>query len=258
METMKRVSGTIPLRSGHGVALLLATVSLACSCRGSGGLKAGPAPSQTVPTFASKIRIVPGLAEPLVTTKATTDAEDRDLAEATEGRDGALPPLIVFLATHPHSGWNAAVHTNLGLAYYQQGFFTKAIRSFEAAWKEGRDARDFRAKALVDRAFGELAKMYARVGRLPELDNLLAQTGERSIQGGASELLTGAKEGAWTMRHNPGISFLCGPKALRNLLEALGAKPAALAVADAARSGERNRPTDDVVTAARLRVTQVA
>ena len=40
------------------------------------------------------------------------------------------------------------------------------------------------------------------------------------------------------MRHDPGISYLCGPKALRNVLETLGATPAAIAVVDAARSGE--------------------
>lgn len=217
-------------------ALLLAASLLGCANRTPPD--AGTARPAMVPTFASKIRAVPGLAEPLVSTAATSDAEDQALARATAGHDGAAAPLVAFLAAYPHSGWSAAIHTNLGLAYYQRGFFSKAIAAYEAAYREGRAATDFRARALVDRAIGELARMHARVGHLAELDALTAEIGDRPIQGGAAELLTGAREGAWTMHHNPGISYLCGPKALRNVLETLGAAPRALAVVDEARSGE--------------------
>jgi RHS repeat-associated protein len=192
----------------------------------------------TAPFFTSKVRVVPGLAEPLVTTKPTTEDEDLALAQATEGRDGAEGPLLAFLAAHPDSGWNAAIHTDLGLAYYRGGFFSKAIASYEAAWKEGREAADFRARALVDRALGELAKMHARVGHQAELSALIAEVGDRPIEGGAAELLTGAKEGSWTMSHNPGISYLCGPKALENVLHVLGAAPEAIATVESARSSE--------------------
>ena len=229
-------------QDGWKAAVTLAVLGVAaisaCSKKGEVSGGGDPARSATRPFFMSKMRIVPGLTEPLVTTKTTTESEDRALADATEGRDGATDALLAFLAAHPDSGWNAAIHTNLGLAYYRQGFFSKAIAAYEAAWKEGRAATDFRAKTLVDRAVAELAKMHARVGHLAEVDALIADIGDRSIQGGASELVTGAREGAWTMRHNPGIAFLCGPKALRNLMETLGTTPAALKVVDAARSGE--------------------
>jgi RHS repeat-associated protein len=243
--------GSKPLRSCAATArrgvtffssklvLLVTLVLAACSSGGGGSLRDSLTPSAgSAPAFTSKLRIVPGLAEPLVTTKATTEAEDRDLDQATSGRYGAEAPLLAFVAGHPDSGWNAAIHTNLGLAYYRQAFFSKAVAVYEAAWKEGREATDFRAKTLVDRAVAELAKMHARVGHLKELDALIAELGDRSIQGGASELITGAKEGAWTMRHDPGVSYLCGPKALGNVLETLGASPAAVALAEAARSGE--------------------
>ncbi len=221
------------------LVLLVALMLAACSSGGGGSVRGSlPLPAGSVPAFTSKLRIVPGLAEPLVTTKATTEDEDRDLGQASAGRDGAEAPLLAFVAAHPDSGWNASIHTNLGLAYYRQGLFSRAIAAYEAAWKEGREATDFRAKTLVDRAVAELAKMHARVGHLKELDALVAEIGNRPIQGGASELITGSKEGAWTMRHSPGISYLCGPKALRNVLETLGATPAAIAVVDAARSGE--------------------
>lgn len=228
------------------VGVFAGMVFLGCARGGQGDVEMGRSAAQGGPTFTSKMRIVPGLAEPLVTTKATTEEEDRALEAATAGRDGAIEPLVAFLAAHPDSGWSAAIHTDLGLAYYRLGYFSKALASYESAWKAGRTATDFRAKTLVDRAVGELAKMHARVGHLTELDALLAQVGDRSIQGGSSELITGAREGAWTMRHNPGISYLCGPKALRNVMEKLGAKPSALAVVDAARSGEHGFTLEQV------------
>jgi hypothetical protein len=92
---------------------LITTLLTACANREEARLQQTHLPSSIVPTFTSKIRIVPGLAEPLVTTKATTEAEDMALAEATESRDGATAPLVAFLASHPDSGWNAAIHTNL-------------------------------------------------------------------------------------------------------------------------------------------------
>jgi RHS repeat-associated protein len=219
--------------------LLAATALVACArAGGRGAMEQGMAAPGSAPAFRSKLHIVPGLAEPLVTTKATTEAEDHDLDEATSGHDGAEAPLLAFVAGHPDSGWNASIHTDLGLAYYREGFFSKAIAAYESAWREGREATDFRAKTLVDRAVAELAKMHARVGHLKELDALLAAIGNRPIQGGAAQLITGAREGASTMRHSPGISYLCGPKALRNVLETLSASPAAIEAVDAARSGE--------------------
>lgn len=240
-----RRGGIVRSQAMHSVAVgavVLGAVLVGCANRApsSAGIGAGAGGERpaVVPGFASKIMAVPGLAEPLVSTAATSDIEDRALAEATAGRDGAAAPLLAFLAAYPHSGWSAAIHTDLGLAYYQQGYFSKAIAAYDAAYREGRGATDFRARALVDRAIGELARMHARVGHLAELDALTAEVGDRPIQGGAAELLTGAREGAWTMHHNPGVSYLCGPRALHNLLEALGGMPRALAVVDEARSGE--------------------
>lgn len=220
-----------------GAVITALVAAPGCAGEGRPSSTAVPRPS-VVPTFTSKVLVVPGLAEPLVTTKATTEAEDRALRNATAANDGSRDPLVAFLAAHPDSGWSAAIHTNLGLAYYREGFFSRAIAAYEAAWREGRDAADFRAKTLVDRALGELARMHARVGHLKELDALMAEIGDRPIQGGAREFLTGAGEGAWSMRNNPGVSYLCGPKALANVLDALHGSPKATAVVNAARSGE--------------------
>ncbi len=213
---------------------LLAVLSFACRAQPTDRVqvaKAGPPP-------AAKVRTAPGLPEPLVATAPTGDDEDRDLERAIYGQDGAFPPLLAFVAAHPGSGWNAAIHTNLGLLYYREGFFSKAIAAYEAAWRDGRDATDLHAATMVDRAVAELAKMHARVGHLEEVDALIAEVSRRPIHGGASELLTGAREGAWTMHHDPGVSYLCGPKALINVMESRRDPPAAVKIVDAARSGQ--------------------
>jgi RHS repeat-associated protein len=207
-------------------------------------------PVAVEPITTSELLAVPGLDEPLVTTKPTTAAEDAavraaaDVVRAFVPRgDGAdvremMDPLESFAAAYPHSGWVASVYTDLGLAYYRGGYFSRAFDAFGKAWTEGRPATDWRAKAIVDRAVSELAKMHARVGHLEPLEALFADLGDRAMSGAATELMQGAREGAWTMRNNPGIAYLCGPKALKNVLRALGAPRTALDVADAARSGE--------------------
>ncbi|HTQ07402.1 MAG TPA: hypothetical protein VMI54_26280, partial [Polyangiaceae bacterium] len=148
-----------------------------------------------------------------------------DFAKPTEHPvDGAdeMLPFERFRAAHPHSGWSTAVALNLGLAYYRGGYFTRAFEAFETAWNDGKHTTNGAAKPVVDRAVGELARMHSRVGHLSELDAILEEVANRSVTGPATELLASARDAAWTMRHDPGVSFMCGPRALENTLRELG------------------------------------
>lgn len=191
-------------------------------------------------------RIVVGLDEPLVPTAPTSADEDRALDAAIAAFQTAASPdgfplagFARFAESYPRSAWRVAVLTNLGLAYYRAGYFGRALDSWQVAWNEGRNARDARAKALVDRAVGELARMHARLGHVDELERLFRDVGSRSLTGPATETITGAREGAWTMRNEPGIAYLCGPSALKNLMIARGAGPDAIALLTQQRSGPR-------------------
>lgn len=182
--------------------------------------------------------------EPLVETAATSSEEDTALLGAlgrqiNNATDEENQSLNQFLASHPKSGWAMALYANLGLQYYRNGRFSKAIESFETAWKVGKSAQDPRAKALVDRAFGELMRMHARIGHADKLEGLLKELGGRAVTGPATEAVTGANEGLWLMRHEPGIAFLCGPMALKNLLLAQGAKAEDLGFIEAYRSSPK-------------------
>lgn len=194
------------------------------------------------------LRIVPGLEEPLIAIDPTTAEEDTALTAAValfqhpaitpnDFADSAQP-FLDYMAKYPASGWNMAIQTNLGLGYYHAGYFTRAFTAWEQAWSLGRDKQGLEAKRLTDRAVGELARMHARVGHADKLEALFATIGDRKFTGSATEMIAGAHEGLWIFHNDPGIAYLCGSKALVNVLRALKASPEKINVVDNARSGE--------------------
>src|ERR1700687_5979284 len=107
--------------------------------------------------------------EPLVATRTTSHDEDLALSRAIAAYKTQTVPddftvFDRFVTQYPQSGLRVALLTNLGLAYYHYGYFSKAIDSWEKAWKAGRSSDGQETKALVDRAVGELARMHARLG----------------------------------------------------------------------------------------------
>jgi RHS repeat-associated protein len=196
------------------------------------------------------MKVVPGLEEPLVAMGYVSGAESKDLDAAItafrEAPKNAAPdadfsdyakPLIAYMDAHPTSAWNVAILTNLGLGYYHAGYFSKAFTNWQAAWDQGRNATATPARLLVDRAVGELVRMHARVGHEKELETLFTDIGNRPIGGSATEMVQGAREGLWDFKNKPGLSYLCGPSALSNVLKELKGKPEQISVADNARSG---------------------
>lgn len=191
--------------------------------------------------------IVRGLEEPLVAFGTSSAAEDRALQEAIERfyslSSGAgdfaqrTQALTRFLEDRPNSAWRLSLLTNLGIGYYHDGYFSKAFEAWRGAWEAGKNATDPTLKAMADRAVGELARMHARVGHAEELEKLFAEIGDRPISGSASEMITGAREGLWMFHNDPGVSYLCGPMALKNVLQTLRAAPDKIQALYAERSG---------------------
>jgi hypothetical protein len=199
------------------------------------------------------LRIVPGLDEPLVPTRATSADEDGALDTAIAAfrvvaalapADPALQlqPLVHFAATRPRSGWRTAVLANLGFAYHRAGYASRALECWRAAWQDGRAASDPRAVALVDKVAGALARTLARLGRADELDRLLRELANRPLRGPATEALTEARERAWRMGSDPAAGFADGPTALKNLLLARGMPADAVAFLDDPRAARRGAP----------------
>lgn len=132
--------------------------------------------------------------------------------------------LASFLHAHSRSPWNASLLTGLGLEYYNTAHYSLAMDAWAEAWTLAKDAKELRAKAIADRAAGELAYMYARLGRMTELEPLLKSVEGRVFTGSATEKISGAREGLWNMQNRPEIAFRCGPLALHRIKRLTGAQ----------------------------------
>lgn len=165
--------------------------------------------------------------EPLVPVGGhPSGAENAALAAALLGYSKRSGPddfssLTAFLEKYPASPWRAALLTDLALEYYNTAHYSLALDAWGKAWALGKDATDPRGKAIADRAVGELAYMYARLGRMSELEALFKSVEKRGFMGAATERITGAREGLWTMQNRPGIAFRCGPLALQRIKKSL-------------------------------------
>jgi RHS repeat-associated protein len=125
--------------------------------------------------------------------------------------------LTRFVEQHPQSPWNASLLTGLGLEYYNTAHYSQALAAWNQAWGLSKDAKEPKGKAIADHAVGELAYMYARLGRMNELNALLKSVESRTFSGPATEKISGAREGLWNMQNRPEIAFRCGPLALHRI-----------------------------------------
>jgi RHS repeat-associated protein len=132
--------------------------------------------------------------------------------------------LTRFLEHHPKSPWCPALLTGLGLEYYNTAHYSKALAAWQQAWELSKQATGSKEKAIADRAASELAYLYARLGRMEQLEALLKSVEGRTFVGPATEKISGAREGLWNMQNRPEIAFRCGPLALHRIKRLTGAQ----------------------------------
>src|SRR5262245_54431607 len=125
--------------------------------------------------------------EPLVPIGGEPDADENSalvaalLGYAKRNSPDDFASLTGFLEAHPKTPWRAALLTDMGLEYYNTAHYSLALEAWEKAWPLAKDAKDSRGKAIADRAAGELAYMYARLGRMTELEALLKSVENRAL-----------------------------------------------------------------------------
>lgn len=209
-----------------------------------------PTDSSTV-GFETRLREARVFEEPLIATGPSSIEEQQALWQAIQQyRDGegaeAFVPLQAFLDQYPDSPWSLALRTNMGLAYYHLGYFSRAIDAWEAAWRDTRAPAQPATKRLADRALGELIRIHARIGHADRVNALLKEAESRPLQGAATEAVAGAREGLWVMRNDPGVAYLCGPMALKSILQFQGADSSRIAKINAVRSSPNGVTLDTV------------
>lgn len=185
--------------------------------------------------------------EPLVPVAATTDKENRDLAQALRayrdavrqsGASDAVEPILAFLAAYPASAWKPALQLDLGLIYRQTGHFSKALEIWQQGWSETKALTDPRGTVLANAIVGHLSQLDAYLGRKELLHTLFDSIHGRTIGGTATQLIVDSHTGLFEMEHEPEVSFRCGPLALKRILNYTSARPssASLRVLDDAQS----------------------
>ena len=161
--------------------------------------------------------------EPLVPmTSLAMGVDNRELSIALHhyaSRKDAddVSALTSFCADHPDSRWRVGVLFNLGKIYYFQGYYSKALTTWDEAWNEGKSVTEVGAAALVNQTLAQLARMNARIGRTIRLAELLKESDSRKIIGSAAQVLNNLKDALVLMETDPGHSFLCGPLALAEI-----------------------------------------
>ena len=125
------------------------------------------------------------------------------------------------------------------------------LPAWRRAWMHGKEAQNARELAVVNRAAAELAYLYARLGRMAELDALLKSLGGRMFFGGATEKINGAREALWTMQNRPEIAFRCGPLALHRIKLATDPEHAATAIIYESASTQKGLSLAQVVELSR-------
>lgn len=185
-------------------------------------------PPSTEITFSAnptdmEIRQVHIFAGQLVPLGTTTVQDNQDLAQAlttflqrTQNDD--FTTIQGFLDSHPQSAWRVSLLSELGSAYRQTGWYSKALVCWEEAWTKGKSATSPDIKAVADRAVGELLQLDARLGRYDRLQVLLAEIKGRTMNGAVTDDIAGAHEGLWLMENRPEAAFRCGPMALNQIL----------------------------------------
>src|ERR1051326_3576378 len=110
-----------------------------------------------------------------------TAAENAALAEALFGyakRNGPddFASLTRFLEEHPDSPWRPSLLTGLGFEYYNTAHYSLAVEAWRSACEGRAQTASTEGAVLVARAREELALLYARVGRMGDLERLLKAT----------------------------------------------------------------------------------
>jgi YD repeat-containing protein len=167
-----------------------------------------------------------GLPNQIIRSSPTTTAEDEDLAKAlssfksaaTAGRKDDFSALTGYLERHPMSGWSTSLQVNIGDMQMDRGFFTRALASWEAAWRLGSASTDRDTKLLVDHALAMAAKTRATFGQYDQAATMLSAARDRKIAGSATEQIQIVSDTLGQIKTNPKHVSVCGPQALQLLL----------------------------------------
>ena len=119
--------------------------------------------------------------------------------------------MEAYMAENPASPWVPSLHVALGRVCYWEGLYTGALEHWAKAWELTGDIKDGPGTVVGDQALAEHARLLTELGRLEQVDLLLAETKERLFYDGSAlrkHLRTIEMHGR--LRHYPSLSYRCG------------------------------------------------
>lgn len=177
--------------------------------------------------------------EPLVPVDGTpSDEENRALSRALlafhrNGGHDWRTTIGRYLDDHPDSVWRASLLANLGTIESRAHGYASALDAWDAAWSLTSRSMDPKARTVADYAVSEWLMLAASFGQVDKVRERLNMLTGRSLTGSAGVKIQRARETVSLIESYPDLSTLCGPQALRALIEASGkANPRGLAMLD--------------------------
>jgi RHS repeat-associated protein len=157
----------------------------------------------------------------------SVDEEDSELEKALfVGEETNVPARIEeFTQRFPRSRWRPVIELNLGHYSFSKGRFSKALGHFREAYGLAKSDDTKEGRHIAAAAAAQLSRMYARLGRMEDLDPLLKEASRIESNGATGQILGQSEDALETMAAHPGISFKCGPLALARVRERLGMEP---------------------------------
>jgi len=154
----------------------------------------------------------------------------------------SMTQVEAYLESQPESEDSAFLLFTAGRGLYQAGSYSRALDVLERAWAKASasEAEDWKEEKLVARIAADLGGLYARLGRLEELETLLAEMEGRPIGGAQTLAFDNLRQAVDSMQNRPEVSFRCGPAALETLFKAENPDsqiPATLRSATSTREG---------------------
>ena len=132
--------------------------------------------------------------EALVPTDTPTSDDNAALATAVNawrGRSGEnFSPFENFIAQKQNSRWQMALLVNLALSEQAQGYFSKAITNYTAAWNAGKGLTNHVGELWADDAFAHLLELHVAFGHVPEVTELMAEITNRPLTPRAARVVT--------------------------------------------------------------------
>jgi RHS repeat-associated protein len=155
--------------------------------------------------------------------RPTTREENKAFAAALRAyvdsrRHETVTPVLNFLQRYPDSPWRASVLANVATTLYQHGYFSRALRSWDAAWELTRHDTSESGHELANYALGKWLEAMTFLGNSDALKVRLKDIEGRLVAGTPALKVRMAREGLDLLENRHHEAIPSGPTALNALV----------------------------------------